>query len=104
MAGLGRVLAEQAGGLRLVSKVLLQPALGSSGRSEEDEQLLQDLQTFHQKAEATLSAAQVCTCHQNKTFQALTQLIEYSACHKSALPCTGCVAGTFALCRCANSV
>lgn len=72
MAGLGRVLAEQAGGLRLVSKVLLQPALASSGRSEEDEQLLQDLQTFHQKAEATLSAAQVCTCHQNKTLPAVT--------------------------------
>ena len=59
MVGLKGVLAEQAVGLRLVNKVLLQPALAAGASCEEDEPLLQDLQSFYQKAEAMLSAAQV---------------------------------------------
>ena len=59
MVGLKGVISGQAGGLQLVSKVLLQPALAAGASCQEEEQLLQDLQSFYQKAEATMSATQV---------------------------------------------
>lgn len=79
MAGLSKVLAEQTGGLRLVNKVLLQPALAAGGTPAGDEGLLQDLQAFHQKAAASLSAAQVCH---------LSSFVSVFACVSLWLSCT----------------
>ena len=56
MSGLSKVLGEQEGALRVMHKVLLQPAEGQPAGSDP---ALEGLRGFHQAAQTTLTAARV---------------------------------------------
>ena len=60
MSGLSKVLGEQEGALRVMHKVLLQPAGAQPAGSHP---ALEDLRRFHQGAETTLTAVRVRQLH-----------------------------------------